>query len=334
MTLLSTVHWYNPTYSLFLPISGIVFIMMIMQILYRRRAIFQLAGLRIYLFQGVKNRLVPWLKTGLATIGMLCLLIALMRPQCSKDTISVTQQVRDVFIALDISRSMLARDMGSEDRLTFAKKKIKSLIAAMPCERIGLILFSGTAFTQCPLTTDHSSFHLFLDAVDVESVSAGSTAVDQAIKKALIAFDSVPNRKSKVLILFTDGEDFSTDLATFRQQALDKNLSLFAYGVGSVQGAPIPIFDQSGQISGHQKDSKNAIVVSRLNDTMLKTLAQELGGFYCTSTNDNNDIRQLASAVDRFEKDQLSEKKRDFYNECYHYFLLAGFASFVLEWLL
>src|SRR4030067_3322488 len=99
---------------------------------------------------------------------------------------------------------MLATDC-APNRLHFAKEKIKRLVKKLSCERVGLILFSGSAFVQCPLTSDYSAFHLYLDAVDAELISSGTTALDQAIVQALHSFESVSERKNKLLVLFTDG---------------------------------------------------------------------------------------------------------------------------------
>ena len=100
----------------------------------------------------------------------------------------------------------------------------------LDAERVGLILFSGSAFVQCPLTADLSAFNLYLDQVDVETISSGSTAIDQALREALRAFNRVPERKNKLLVLFTDGEDFSSNLSSFKQEAQKENLRVFTIG--------------------------------------------------------------------------------------------------------
>jgi Ca-activated chloride channel homolog len=329
-----SAEWCNPSYAwLFIGVALVCFVLCI-QFVFRQKAIAKLAGARLYLFDALPSLYVRCFKVGLLVMALVCFVLALMRPQFSKQTTTITQQARDVFIALDISRSMLARDMAGIDRLTHAKEKIKKLIHELACERVGLILFSSTAFVQCPLTTDHKAFLLFLDAVDVETISGGSTALDHVLSKALTAFEMAPNRKSKLLVLFTDGEDFSTNLSAVRREAREKKLSLFACGIGSVQGAPIPVYDDNGKLTGHQKDKNNAIVITRLNEDMLKQLTEELDGFYCTSTVTAHDIKSLAQAVGRFEKEQLVEKKRDLYNDSYHYLTLMGLILCAIEWLL
>jgi len=265
--------------------------------------------------------------------GFLFLCLALLRPQWNKEEETITQEGRDLYIALDISRSMLAMDCAG-NRLAFAKEKIKQLIQKLSCERIGLILFSGSAFVQCPLTSDYAAFNLYLDAVDVELISSGTTSLDQAIQQALTSFAATASRKSKLLALFTDGEDFSHNLESIKQEAADAQLSIFTIGIGTPQGAPIPLLDQKGSIIGHQKDSNGRIVISRLDEDTLQSLSTIAGGRYIRATDGDNDITTLAKTIELFEKEHVGERTVSRYEDQYHYFLLLSFICFALEWLL
>lgn len=269
----------------------------------------------------------------LSFISILFLLLALMRPQWNKKEEVVAQEGRDLFVALDISRSMLATDL-QPDRLTLAKQKIKQLLQRLDAERVGLILFSGSAFVQCPLTADRSAFNLYLDQVDVETISSGSTAIDQALKEALRAFNRVPERKNKLLVLFTDGEDFSSNLSSFKQEAQKENLRVFTIGVGTPEGAPIPLYDALGKRVGHQQDEKGGVVITRLNEGILRTLAHDAGGVYMRTTPDDTDMKTLVNHVHAFEKEKLEDKTFSQLEEQYPYFLLVSFISLVIEWLL
>ena len=117
------------------------------------------------------------IKAALLVFGFTCVAITLLHPQWNKKDEVVSQQGRDLIIALDISRSMLARDC-APTRLECAKRKIKELVKRLSCERVGLLLFSGTALMQCPLTSDYNSFFMFLDQVDSETIASGSTAFE------------------------------------------------------------------------------------------------------------------------------------------------------------
>jgi len=308
-------------------------------------------GLLIYRFVRTRNaiRLLagPWtkrlfhnvsphkniIKMVLTFVSILFLLLALLRPQWNKKEETVAQEGRDVFIALDISRSMLATD-AQPDRLTVAKQKIKQLLQRLDAERVGLILFSGSAFVQCPLTADLSAFNLYLDQVDVETISSGSTVIEQALREALRAFNRVPDRKNKLLALFTDGEDFSSNLSSLKKEAQKENLRIFTIGVGTPEGAPIPLYDAAGKRAGHQQDEKGSIVITRLNEGILRTLAQDAGGVYIRMTPDDSDMRALVQQVHSFEKEKLEDKTFSHLEEQYPYFLLVSFISLLLEWLL
>lgn len=275
------------------------------------------------------------IKTGLLAIALFFLFLTLLHPSWNTKEESVTQEGRDLFIALDISRSMLAQDV-QPHRLECAKSKIKALVNALDSERIGLILFSGSSFVQCPLTRDKSAFFMFLNQVDVDTIASGSTALDKAIEQALAAFKNAPAQKNKLLVIFTDGEDFSSNLTTLKQQAQSQGLTIFTIGVGTAQGAPIPTFDQHGKQTGHLKDKKGNVVISQLNQGILETLASDLGGIYisCADSKANHDINQVVRLVQQREKEAIEERTLVQPEEQYPWFLLVSFMLLGAEWLL
>jgi Ca-activated chloride channel family protein len=326
------IHWGSFTNVWALFFVGLVVLLLFLRYKKQRKAQMSLVGINHHFLRNVSSKK-QLLKCMLMTTGVLFLCLALLRPQWNKSEETIMQEGRDLYIALDISRSMLATDC-KLNRLTFAKEKIKRLIKQLSCERVGLILFSGSAFVQCPLTSDYSAFYLYLDAVDAELISSGTTALDQAIQQALNSFASSPDRKSKLLVLFTDGEDFSHNLHDVKQEAIDAGLSIFSIGIGTPEGAPVPLFDVNGTLIGHQKDAHGGVVISRLNEGILRTLSQDVGGSYTRATDNDDDITLFIKAVNAFDKEQLAERKHSRYEDQYHYFLLVSFICFVLEWLL
>lgn len=273
------------------------------------------------------------IKALLIAVGTLFLLLALLRPQWHKKEQTVAQQGRDLFIALDVSRSMLAKDC-MPNRLACAKEKIKALVKRLSCERVGLLLFSGSAFVRCPLTTDYAAFFMFLDEVDIETIASGTTAIDQVLKKVLDVYKNMPARKTKLVVLFTDGEDFSSNLQQVKTQAQQEGVKIFTIGVGTPEGAPIPIFDNQGRQTGHMLDKKGSVVISRLNEGILSNVAQDSGATYMRMSGDESDVKALVKQVSRFEKEKIEDKKFSTLEEQYPYFLLVSFICFVLEWLL
>jgi len=266
-------------------------------------------------------------------IALLFLFLALLGPQWDEKDSMVKQEGRDILVALDISGSMLAQDY-EPNRLEVAKQKIHRLMKELDADRVALMLFSGTAFIQCPLTMDMHAFEMFLEQVDVESISHGSTAIDQALQQAIAMFAALPEHKSKIVVLVTDGEDFSTNLDNVKTEFCKQGIHLFALGIGSVEGAPIPVYNEQGAQTGHRRDKQANVVISRLNEPMLTTLAQSCGGMFIRATKNNDDIHTLVKYINAFEKEQFEEKKLHSYEQQYPYFVAVSFLCLLLEWLL
>jgi len=273
------------------------------------------------------------LKSLLLFIGVLFLCMTLLRPQWDKKEEQIIQQGRDLLIAIDISRSMLAQDL-KPNRLDFAKSKIKKLLYNLSCERVGLIVFSSSTFMQCPLTKDYGAFLMFLDKLDVDTISHGTTAIDQAIKEGLRVFESDTVKKTKLLIVFTDGEDFSTDLQGVQSKAQAEGLSICTVGVGTPHGAPIPIIDTHDKQVGWEKDEQGNVIMSCLDEGLLTQIAKQAGGKYVRATKSDDDITSLIHTINQFEKDNYEDKTFATMQEQYPYFIAISFLCFALEWIL
>lgn len=273
------------------------------------------------------------IKALLLCIGLIALFLALLQPQWGKKEQQVEQEGRELFIGLDISRSMLASDV-KPHRLAFAKSKIKKLVKMLHAERVGLLVFSGDALIQCPLTRDTAAFNLFLDSVDAETISSGTTAIAQALHTILKMFAGMPARSNKIVVLFTDGEDFSSDLSKVKQEAKKENVHIFTYGIGTKDGAPVPVLDDDGAPIGHQKDASGKVVFTRLNEPMLRALSRESGGEYISPTQKDEDLQELVAHVQKYEKEKLENKEFEVEEDRYYYFLAVSFVCLLLEWLL
>jgi len=270
----------------------------------------------------------------LLLFSLFFLILAALSPRWNKKEQTVEQSGRDIFIALDISRSMLAQDL-KPNRLEFAKQKVKKLLDLVKTDRVGLILFSGSAYIQCPLTRDFSAFYMYLDQVDTESISSGTTSMDKAIKLALATFKNIStNKKDKILIILTDGEDFSSDLQGLKKEISDENLHIFSIGIGTKEGAPIPLYDDELKQIGHQLDQHNNVVISKLNEGILSALSAQSNGYYVSSTNENDDLEKILTKIEFFEKQKFNDKKISNYEEQYPYFILMSFICLLLEWIL
>lgn len=265
--------------------------------------------------------------------ALLSLFIAILQPQWDKKEQIIKQEGRDLLIVLDISKSMLAQDL-KPNRLEFIKLKIRSLLDKLTCERVGLILFSGSAFVQCPLTVDYAALLMFLDQVDTETISSGTTAIDEALEKTIELYKEYPGRKNRLVLLATDGEDFSSNLSLVQQQAKKENLQIFALGVGSVDGAPIPRINEHGQQAGYEQETDGSVALSKLNEKLLQEICTSIGGTYLQATYDDYDLDSIVAKINSFEKDKFSDKSLSLYEDQYPWFLAISWACLALEWII
>lgn len=327
------IHWAAADRFVYLPLFVLVAIFIIRRLFFIKNAYRQLvhSGHQKMLF-GSFSLFRQTCKAVLLCLALGFLFIAMLRPQWGKKEEVIAQEGRDLAIALDISRSMLARDM-QPSRLDFAKLKIKRLLEKLTCERVALIIFSGNAFIQCPLTGDKDAFLMFLDHIDAQTLASGTTALDKALNKTLDLFKTTPERKNKLVVFLTDGEDFSLSLSSAQQQAIQNNLIFFALGIGSPQGAPIPKINTDGTISGHEIDTDGKIALSCLNETLLADLCKQLKGHYIKSVYDDSDINSLVSYVASYEKEKFADKKISLFEEQYPWFCGFAWLCLALEWI-
>lgn len=265
--------------------------------------------------------------------AIMFIFFAFLQPQWSKKDEQLIQEGRDLLILIDVSRSMLAKDL-KPSRLEFAKLKIRALLSKLHFDRVGLIAFSGSAIIQCPLTIDHQTFLMFLEHLDVETISSGTTAIDTALQKALDVFQTVQGRKNKNVLLLTDGEDFSRNLDPIKQKAAQENIKLFALGIGTTQGAPIPVIDPHGNQNGHETDAQGKVVLSVLNEKLLQGMCTTINGRYLTTTYTDQDIETIASIISAMEKEKFNEKTVSLYEDQYPWFLGIAWFLLAIEWIL
>lgn len=274
------------------------------------------------------------LKGLLLVLATLLLGLAILAPRWGQSNLPMKCTGRDLLIALDVSKSMLAQDLGVS-RLEFAKNKINRLLELLSQDRVGLILFSGEAILFCPLTSDLEAMRAFLLDVSVETVSSGTTDLAKPIELGLQLLADSGGNRSQLLAIFTDGEDFSERLTVAAEQAKKAGLCLFAIGVATEQGSPIPKINLDGSQDGYLKDPQGQVVLSKLNPGLLTDLAAKSGGMYLpVSTSDDADLQALQKFLARFEKGQFAASLKEQLNEKYYYFAGLALLSLSLEWLI
>jgi Ca-activated chloride channel homolog len=218
------------------------------------------------------------LRRGLQCVAVALLLVALARPQWGFVWEEATQRGRDVIVAIDTSRSMLAEDV-QPNRLVRAKLAALDLMKLASYDRFGLVAFAGTAFLQCPLTFDEEAFRQSVQILEPGILPQGGTAIAAAIDAARDAFGKEADENHKVLVLFTDGEDHEEGTKHAVQRAVSDGIRIFTIGAGTPAGEVLRVRDERGNLV-FVKDEAGNVVKSRLNEDLLRQIATETQGFY------------------------------------------------------
>lgn len=334
MFFLEHIHWAGLNNSIVIPVFAVLVVLII-------KNYFMIAKVAAYLVNATysKQLFVNFslrryrVKTIFVVMSIIAVGLALLQPQWGVIENKVVQEGRDLLVLLDVSRSMLAQDF-KPSRLEFAKLKIRHVLERLKFERVGLILFSGEAFLQCPLTSDYQAFLMFLEQVDVETISSGTTSLDRALMRALGVYSTVEGRKNKLVWVLTDGEDYSLSLAPIKEEAKKNNITLFASGIGSTEGAPIPILDKYGKQVGHEVSANGSVELSKLNEKMLQDLCSQLNGHYFKVGYSDDDVEQLVSTVQQFEKERFEDRALTLYEHRYPWFLGIAWVLLLIEWIL
>jgi len=256
-------------------------------------------------------------------------ILAAARPQWGTHAVMLKREGLDIMVILDTSESMEAEDM-KPSRLEKAKQEIRGIVERLAGDRIGLVLFAGQSFVHCPLTLDYSAFDIFMDVVSTDIIPTKGTAIGDAVQAALTAFDQ-KQRKYKVAILLTDGEDHDTKPIEAAEQAAEQGVRIFTIGIGSVRGEPIPIRNRRGDVLGYKKDEDGSVVMTRLDEATLQQIADITGGVYYRATAGEIELDRIYDEILGMEKKELEGKLMTQYEDRFQYPLVAGIFFLILE---
>ncbi len=314
----------NPKYFLLL----VLLIPMILWYIFREKkshAVLQFSSLRA--FKGMKHAGRIWMRHvlfALEVLAIVLLVVALARPQSSNSWQTYTSEGIDIVLALDVSGSMLARDF-TPDRLEAAKEVATKFILERPQDKIGLVIFAGESFTQCPLTTDQAVLVNLLRDVKSGMIEDG-TAIGLGLANAVNRLKDSP-AKSKVVILLTDGVNNRGAVApaTAAELARTYGIRVYTIGVGTYGEAPYPVPTPFGvQLQN---------VPVEIDEEVLQQIAALTGGKYFRAT-DNDKLKQIYQEIDQLEKSKIEVKHFSKKNEQYFVFGLAGLCLLIVQVLL
>ena len=277
----------------------------------------------------LRSSMKVFLKNGLMLLSIILLIFALANPQIGSKVEEVKQVGIDVYILLDVSLSMKAEDI-KPSRLEKAKHEISKLIQKLQGDRIGLIVFSGKAFIQFPLTTDYSAANLFLSAVSVKSVPQPGTAIGPAVQLAMNSFKK-DEETQKAVVIITDGEDHEGDFENVVEEANNLGVKIYAIGLGSPQGVPIPVYNTAGRQIGYKKDRSGNVVLTRLDESTLQEITNKGNGKYYRGSNNDDELELIYDDLASLEGSEFGATKITEYEDRYYYFLIPAIFILLLE---
>jgi len=268
-------------------------------------------------------------KSALLLIALVFIVLAVARLQFGTHMEMLKRRGIDLVVALDVSNSMLAQDM-KPNRLDKAKQEILGIIDRLKGDRVGLVAFAGEAFIQCPLTLDYGAAKFLLQAMDQSSVSVQGTSLASAIEMSEKAFDT-KERKYKVLLLLTDGEDHDKGAEDAADAARKQGIKVFTVGIGSPQGEPIPVLDRSGKQVGFKKDRNGEVIVTHLDEAVLQKIALATGGKYYHASAGEMELDKIFTEIEGMEKKELEGTLVTRYDDRFQWPLLFALVLIIGE---
>lgn len=272
-------------------------------------------------------------KLPLRIIYFSLLIIALLGPSFGFGKKSIAVVGKDIFIAVDLSLSMKATDI-QPSRLDKVKYELSNIINALKSDRIGLLIFSSSAFMHCPLTYDKGALNLFTQLLNTNLMPIGSSGTDfyaplSLAQKKYQAADqqkkTTQDEYAKIIILFSDGEEFGDRYSSIISQFKQNNIKVLTVGVGTSQGGKIPTS------LGFKKNKKGKVVVSKLNTGSLQTIAEETNGRFFEVSENKNEIPELINTIQEIKGQKLDVRNIDVSSNKYAYFAWAALILLFLD---
>ena len=269
------------------------------------------------------------IKNTLFIFSIAFLIIGISNPQIGTKMEEVKREGVDLMIAIDLSHSMMAQDI-KPNRLERAKQAISRLIDKLEGDRIGLVVFAGEAYVQLPITTDYSAAKLFLSTVNTSIIPTQGTKIGNAIDLCVKSFDQ-ENNQNKAIIIITDGENHDDEAISSAKIAQEQNIYIHTLGMGLTKGGPIPIYNKYGSTSEFRKDREGNIIITKLNETILKEIAQAGMGTYIRANNSKSGLSVLFDEINKMEKKEIGTMIFTNYKDRFQIFISISLVLLILN---
>ncbi|MBU0509580.1 VWA domain-containing protein [bacterium] len=271
----------------------------------------------------------PRLKAMLWVLVWSLLIVGAANPQIGTKLEEVKREGIDIILAVDVSSSMQCEDI-APSRLESSKHEILQLLSGLKGDRVGIVAFAGSAIMHCPLTTDYGAVRLLVRVLEPNLVPEPGTALAEAMSLAKRSFNA-PDVKSRVLVIITDGEDHEEQAIETAREIAAEGIRIYTIGMGTPQGAPIPLKDERGRDVGFKRDKNGVVVVTRLNEVLMDRVAQAGGGKYLRGTSSGRELGAIWADIGSMEKQEFGKKQFAAFEDRFQYFVLPALLLFLAE---
>ena len=270
----------------------------------------------------------PLLKFIIISFALLMLVISLVNPKIGTELKTVKREGVDIVFAIDVSKSMLAEDI-APNRIIKSKRIVSELFNNLGSDRVGIIAYASTAIPVLPITTDFSSARMFLESLNTDMLSSQGTSIAEAINLSKNYFND-ENQTNRVLCVISDGEDHEIQNNNLSDIAKEAGITIISIGVGSPNGAPIPI-KENDIVKSYKKDDKGEVVITKLNENILKDMATQTGGIYFKGDNTNSVVSSIVDELKEMDKQEFESKQFVSFKDQFQWFLFVGLFLIILD---
>lgn len=327
------IRFENPQYLYWLLIIPVLVAVYVLIRLWNKRQFERFASVKL------RNFLVPMFSSVRANTKFVIfnLIIALLiigaaNLQSGSKMEKVKREGIDIFLCVDISNSMLAEDI-APNRLERSKQAIYKLISKLGGDRIGVVVFAGNAYVQLPITTDYSAAKMFLSTINPSLIPTQGTEIGRAIELAVKSFGE--DEHNKAIVIISDGEDHENgDAVKAAQEAAKHGIKIYTIGMGLDSGAPIPVYNKYGKNIGYKKDKEGNTIITKLDDNILRQIAEIGDGLYVRASNSNVGLDKIYDDINKTEKSEIEANVFTDYDDQFQWFVGAAIILLIIEILL
>ncbi|MCT4663929.1 MAG: VWA domain-containing protein [Flavobacteriales bacterium] len=298
---------------------------------WRKKTISKIAEPRLWekLNLGISNRK-PWIHFILFSLVFIALTFSLVNLKIGSKLKKITREGVDIVFVMDVSKSMLAEDT-KPSRIEKSKSLVSKFFDEFVSDRTGIVVYAGRSYPQLPLTTDYSAAKMFLKNVNTDIVPSYGTDVKSALEMAYGYFENAEDKKNRCIIMLSDGEDHENSSTSFAKKAQEKGIIIHTIGLGTVNGAPIPLRNNNGEVSSYKKDQDDEIVITKLNTNFLKDIADKTGGIYQDGNQTKQTIEQIKEALLVMEKGEAEIEMFEDYEDQFQWFIIFALIFLFLQ---